>query len=527
MNKRRWLYILAATVFLVGLLPFGGSPIPARADDSRTFPETGHTVKGLFLNYWNIHGGLAQQGYPISEELQEVSDTDGKTYTVQYFQRAVFERHPEYAGTPSEVLLSLLGVFYYNDKYGGNAPGQKANPDNPHKFTETGKTIGGAFRQYWESHGGLAQQGYPISDEFLEVASDGKTYTVQYFQRAVFEYHPEFAGTPNQVLLSLLGVASYNKKHGGGTTPTIPAPVQPTATTALPTGPTPTTVPPQPPIDNSGQVIYYNSQTGKSVIGRVDASGNYADLKAYTTWMAGWDQIVPLGQSYVLFYQKSSGLTTLGRVATDGTYTDIQSSRTLGAGWTHVVSAGANLILYYKAGTGTGGVARVNITDGSIALLKVYTTFNPAWTHIVGLDNNILLFYQRGSSTALTLRVHSDGVLEQLKVFTNWSTIWDHLVPGTNGTVLQYYSIDGRAVASKFDVNGNETVLMRYGPGGEAPLPNPYPVVAGMSNGTLLFYNDGTRQGTTGRLSGDGAVAIYNRYPAGNFGVWTQVVGMR
>ena len=35
-------------------------------------------------------------------------------------------------------------------------------------FTETGKTLGGKFRAYWESHGGLAQQGYPISDEFQE-----------------------------------------------------------------------------------------------------------------------------------------------------------------------------------------------------------------------------------------------------------------------------------------------------------------------------------------------------------------------
>jgi hypothetical protein len=29
---------------------------------------------------------------------------------VQYFERNRFEWHPEYAGTPSEVLLGLLGV---------------------------------------------------------------------------------------------------------------------------------------------------------------------------------------------------------------------------------------------------------------------------------------------------------------------------------------------------------------------------------------------------------------------------------
>ena len=77
----------------------------------RTFPETGHTVGGPFLDYWSGHGGLVQQGYPISEEMQERSPLDGKTYTVQYFERAVFERHPEYKA-PYDVLLTQLGKYH-------------------------------------------------------------------------------------------------------------------------------------------------------------------------------------------------------------------------------------------------------------------------------------------------------------------------------------------------------------------------------------------------------------------------------
>jgi len=84
---------------------------------SRTFPETGKSVGGIFLDYWNNHGGLAQQGYPISDVIGEVSDLDGKPYTVQYLERAVFERHPENAGTPYEVLLSQLGTFSYKARY--------------------------------------------------------------------------------------------------------------------------------------------------------------------------------------------------------------------------------------------------------------------------------------------------------------------------------------------------------------------------------------------------------------------------
>ncbi|HMA34072.1 MAG TPA: alkaline phosphatase family protein [Chloroflexia bacterium] len=185
---------------------------------SRTFPETHQTVSGDFLSYWDNHGGLAQQGYPISPELQESSPTDGKIYTMQYFERAVFERHPENA-PPFTVLLSLLGTFRYQQQYPHGAPGQTPNTaPGSVLFAETGHRLGGLFLDYWRSHGGLAQQGYPISDEFTETSAlNGQPYRVQYFQRAVFEYHPENQ-PPYQVLLSQLGTFRYREKYpsGGG-----------------------------------------------------------------------------------------------------------------------------------------------------------------------------------------------------------------------------------------------------------------------------------------------------------------------
>ena len=42
----------------------------------RLFPETKHTVGGTFRAYWEAHGGLAQQGYPISDRFVEPSDLD-------------------------------------------------------------------------------------------------------------------------------------------------------------------------------------------------------------------------------------------------------------------------------------------------------------------------------------------------------------------------------------------------------------------------------------------------------------------
>lgn len=180
----------------------------------QTFPETGKMVCDKFLSYWQGHGGLAQQGFPISGEFQERSDVDGKVYTVQYFERAVFELHPENA-TPNDVLLSLLGSLAYKQKYpnGATELPPPANPVAGMVFPQTGKEIRGEFLTYWKEHGGLQQQGYPITNLMLEKSElDGKQYTVQYFERAVFESHPENT-PPYNVLLSQLGTLRFNHNY--------------------------------------------------------------------------------------------------------------------------------------------------------------------------------------------------------------------------------------------------------------------------------------------------------------------------
>jgi plastocyanin len=240
---------------LVLLLPLIALPtLYSRAghaySDSRTFPETGKTVEGRFLAYWDEHGGLAQQGFPISSEMQERSDTDGKTYTVQYFERAVFELHPENR-PPNDVLLSLLGNFLYKQKYANGAPNQQPNNSaGSVLFRETGKRLGGVFLDYWQSHGALPQQGFPISDEFMERSDlDGKTYRVQYFERAVFELHPENQ-PPYNVLLSQLGTFQHRARYQQAA-PTQA--VRATATTARPSAtPVPPTPAPNPTADDYG-----------------------------------------------------------------------------------------------------------------------------------------------------------------------------------------------------------------------------------------------------------------------------------
>ena len=175
-----------------------GASVPGSA--SRAFAETGKTVRGVFLDYWNAHGGLTIYGFPISDPLTETLE-DGKPYTVQYFERARFEYHPENQ-PPYQVLLGQFGRhFHPADPAVDPAPGATY-------FDQTGHNLSGAFLAYWQANGGVAQFGYPLTEPFQETLDDGNTYTVQYFERARFEYHPE-NNPPYDVLLGQFGRRIY------------------------------------------------------------------------------------------------------------------------------------------------------------------------------------------------------------------------------------------------------------------------------------------------------------------------------
>jgi spore germination protein len=183
--------------------------IPPISDTSDRiyFPETGHTIAYGFLEYWRNNGGLARFGYPRTEEFTEFDPMVGQSYTVQYFERARFEYHPEFRGTQFEVLLGHIGRWALEQRIVDDvlvAP--SPNRDGARYFPETGHNVSGPFLRYWESRGGLYSFGFPITEELVEVSQeDGHTYLVQYFERARFEFHPQFAGTESEVLLGLLG----------------------------------------------------------------------------------------------------------------------------------------------------------------------------------------------------------------------------------------------------------------------------------------------------------------------------------
>ena len=194
-------------LFLTLLLAVGApQAAPARAETAvppenafHYFPETGHMIGMQVKRFYDANGGLEAFGMALTEVFTE----DGQK--VQYFERARFEirNDPNF-----RVELTRLGSYYSQGRgepafqWLGEPP---ADLGDRTYYPESGHTLGGAFRWYWQTKGGLTSFGYPVSEELSETTADGQTLLVQYFERARFEYHPDLVGQPGEVQLSSLG----------------------------------------------------------------------------------------------------------------------------------------------------------------------------------------------------------------------------------------------------------------------------------------------------------------------------------
>jgi len=190
----RWVkvaIVTCLTLSLTGINVFAQGPVRAEY-----FPESGHYVKGEFLQFFNsIENPIAMYGYPITEEF-----TDKSGLMVQYFQRARFEYHPE-KPFGQKVQLTPLGTLTYE-------PQDTLVINNPFAcryYSETGYAVCFAFLEFFEENGGISQFGYPISS--FEFHDD---LIVQYFQRARFEWRP-WQGEGQRVGLTDLGRAYFDQ----------------------------------------------------------------------------------------------------------------------------------------------------------------------------------------------------------------------------------------------------------------------------------------------------------------------------
>jgi len=223
---RKVLYTSMVGAMMLSIMPATFATSAAAAQTCRNMNKI--DVCGRFLEIWNKPGSevnnLYVNGLPLTAAANEISLTDGKTYSTQWFERARYEAHPENKA-PYDVLLGLLGITLTEGR-GSIDPATKKvrNPadaafvkiDKPGDlsatkvwFPESGHSLSGKFLDNWNKYGAVQQFGFPISEPFKEISdTDGKTYDVQYFERNRMELHPEKTA-PYDVELGLLGVQQY------------------------------------------------------------------------------------------------------------------------------------------------------------------------------------------------------------------------------------------------------------------------------------------------------------------------------
>ena len=211
MLLRRHLPLLIALSLLIAALP----PTALAQSDQFCFAETGYCISGRIREFWSQNDGLRAFGLPVTPQREE--SIEGRPFQVQWFERNRLELHPE-NGRPNDVLIGRLGADALAQSERVWQSFAKSTPQGDCRFfAETGHNVCGALLRSWRAQGieldgragkseaeNLALFGLPLSGPRTETLSDGRAYTVQWFERARFEIHTEFS-PPNDVLLGLLG----------------------------------------------------------------------------------------------------------------------------------------------------------------------------------------------------------------------------------------------------------------------------------------------------------------------------------
>lgn len=189
--------------------PAAATPVPAE----RCFDATGYCISGAIRRFWEENGGLAVFGYPLTPLQNEL--VEGRPAQVQWFERHRLELRPE-RPWPATVELGRLGadLLARQGRAGAAAPAAPAN--GCRFFAETGRNLCGPVLAAWRAAGieldgrrgksvaeSLALYGLPLTELQTETLPDGRTFQVQWFERARMELHPELPGAP--VLNGLLG----------------------------------------------------------------------------------------------------------------------------------------------------------------------------------------------------------------------------------------------------------------------------------------------------------------------------------
>lgn len=156
-------------------------------------------VPAIIWRYWLANGGAERFGLP----LRAAETNNGVTR--QTFENAEFILRPELTNTAQLIQLASLGQESLAEQPLNQAPVEE---ETSLYFPETGYSISGAIRTYWEQSDGRALFGPPLSPEHQSSTSNGAINNIQVFERAILINDPE-----QGVSLEALGTISLIKQQ--------------------------------------------------------------------------------------------------------------------------------------------------------------------------------------------------------------------------------------------------------------------------------------------------------------------------
>jgi hypothetical protein len=209
-------------------------------------------------------------------------------------------------------------------------------------------------------------------------------------------------------------------------------------------------------------VFFYNRVDGSGTLVRFSVDGTLTIIRGYGPRSFGeWTHIisvpgVPLPS--VLFYNSSSGKGVVGTFDEAGNFLERWSADNFRKGWTSITSTWSGNILFYDSISGDGewGILKM---DGSFTSQTPLPGFAKGWTQVVPAGNHYLYFYNEMTGI---------GALGELS--DRFKTVWTQggfkhgwvVVPSSNGAVLFYDKLTGEGVSGGF--NGKEWVPLRTYP---------------------------------------------------------------
>jgi hypothetical protein len=202
-------------ILLAFALLLSAQPVSAAGEGGRYYPESGHTLDELFVESFDRQGGAEVMGFPITESF--VDPFSG--ILVQYTENARLEFAPDPSSGELRARLAELGVLLGGWdlplKAGllpiGRSPGCRY-------YEVSGHQVCHSFLEFYESNGGAATFGLPITEFRIE-----DFRVVQYFERFRLDWYPE-AEAGQRIRVAPLGRTHFELM---GYAPGLLAPVVP------------------------------------------------------------------------------------------------------------------------------------------------------------------------------------------------------------------------------------------------------------------------------------------------------------